>query len=122
MREVAVDLEGDSGSAHATSAGTAHTGSARRWPSSSLRACSQSGIAGLPAGERTAYPARTGFRPRTSRTVTEPHSLRALLVRVRHDGYAMAGEELEGAGRAQSRTRRVRLCGLSSQLIAMSSM
>ncbi|MFI8386868.1 IclR family transcriptional regulator C-terminal domain-containing protein [Streptomyces sp. NPDC085540] len=52
-------------------------------------------LAGLPEGERTAYLARTGLSPFTSRTVTEPDSLRALLLGVRHDGYAMVDEELE---------------------------
>ncbi|KOU26411.1 IclR family transcriptional regulator [Streptomyces sp. WM6372] len=52
-------------------------------------------LAGLPEGERTAYLARTGLRPFTPRTVTEPDSLRTLLLRVRHDGYALVDEELE---------------------------
>ncbi|MFD7440041.1 IclR family transcriptional regulator C-terminal domain-containing protein [Streptomyces sp. NPDC059909] len=52
-------------------------------------------LAGLHADERTARIDRTELRALTSRTVTDPTRLAALLERVREEGYALVDEELE---------------------------
>jgi IclR family pca regulon transcriptional regulator len=52
-------------------------------------------LAGLPAEGRTARLAQVRMAPLTSRTVTRPTDLKAILDRVREEGYALVEEELE---------------------------
>jgi IclR family pca regulon transcriptional regulator len=52
-------------------------------------------LAGLPPAELSAYLARAPLVPRTSRTVTDPGQLHAMLDRVRAQGYALVDQELE---------------------------
>ena len=52
-------------------------------------------LAQLPDAELDAYLARTELLPRTEHTITDKARLRAVLVGVRRDGYAINNEELE---------------------------
>ncbi|MGI5229771.1 IclR family transcriptional regulator domain-containing protein [Actinoallomurus sp. CA-142502] len=52
-------------------------------------------LAGLPPGERGERLRRADLRPLTSRTVTSPVRLEAILGRADRDGYALVEEELE---------------------------
>lgn len=52
-------------------------------------------LAGLPDEELDAYIARTKFERLTERTVTDPEQFRAIIEKVRADGYALVDQELE---------------------------
>jgi IclR family transcriptional regulator, pca regulon regulatory protein len=52
-------------------------------------------LAGLPDRELDAYLRRVRLRPLTERTVTDPRQLRAALLAVREQGYAVVDQELE---------------------------
>ncbi|GLY85303.1 IclR family transcriptional regulator domain-containing protein [Actinoallomurus iriomotensis] len=69
-------------------------------------------LAGLPPGERGERLRRADLRPLTSRTVTSPVRLEAILGRADRDGYALVEEELEEGLRSvavpvRDRDRRV---------------
>jgi IclR family transcriptional regulator, pca regulon regulatory protein len=57
-------------------------------------------LAGLPDTELDAYLAKVRFQRLTGRTVTNPAALRAELVRVRNQGWALVDQELEEGLRA----------------------
>ncbi|MEO3814861.1 IclR family transcriptional regulator C-terminal domain-containing protein [Sphaerisporangium sp. B11E5] len=57
-------------------------------------------LAGLPAAERAAYVRRVRPRPLTSRTVTSPTRLAALLEQAGRDGHVLLDQELEEGLRA----------------------
>ncbi|MFE6282009.1 IclR family transcriptional regulator C-terminal domain-containing protein [Streptomyces sp. NPDC057877] len=52
-------------------------------------------LAHLPEAEREDHLTRAELRPLTARTLTSPDALRAELVRVRRQGYALVDQELE---------------------------
>ncbi|MGY1625251.1 IclR family transcriptional regulator C-terminal domain-containing protein [Geodermatophilus sp. SYSU D00965] len=52
-------------------------------------------LAALPDEQLDAFLARGPFEPRTSRTTTDPEQLRAKLLEVRAQGYALVDQELE---------------------------
>ena len=57
-------------------------------------------LAGLPDDEVDAYLARTELRPLSSRTVTDPAALRAIVADVREQGWALVDQELEDGVRS----------------------
>lgn len=70
-------------------------------------------LAGLPDHEIDAYLERAELRPLTSRTVTDPAALRAIVMDVREQGWALVDQELEDGVRSVAAP----LCGHDGRVL-----
>jgi len=71
-------------------------------------------LAALPQGQLDAYLRNLRPRPYTAKTITDREKLRAVILKVRRDGFALVNEELEAGLRALS----VPVCNRQNRVMA----